>query len=56
VAAGTFSQAGELKPENHWQAPAVWRAVVTGDCVAVWQVFVNPEPMRAILTRMQKDD
>jgi len=53
VAEGTFSQDGEVIPENHWKVPAAWRADVREEQVAVWQLFVNPEPMRKILERME---
>ena len=53
VAEGTFVQDGVLKPENHWQVPAAWRVVVEGERVAVWQLYVNPEPMREILNRIE---
>jgi len=53
VAAGTFVQDGALKPENHWVVPAAWRVVVEGERVAVWQLYVNPEPMREILNRIE---
>lgn len=51
-AEGTFSQHGTLKPENHWKVPAAWRAVIEDDKVAVWQLYVNPEPMASILKRI----
>ena len=53
VAEGTFAQGGDLKPENHWVVPAAWRVVVEGGRVAVWQLYVNPEPMREILNRIE---
>jgi len=52
-AEGTFSQDGALKNENHWRVPAAWRAVVSGQEVALWQVYVNPEPMQRIMERME---
>jgi len=52
-AEGTFVQDGALKPENHWKVPAAWRAVVKGDKVAVWQLYVNPEPMANIFKRIR---
>jgi ketosteroid isomerase-like protein len=51
TAAGTFSADGWLRPENHWQVPAAWRAEVTGDRVAMWQVFVNPGPIAEVIRR-----
>lgn len=50
-AEGTFVQGGVLKGENHWRVPAAWRAVIEGGRVAVWQVYVNPEPMTNALKR-----
>jgi hypothetical protein len=53
TAEGTFSQGGILLPENHWSVPAAWKAVIDGSRVAVWQLYVNQEPMRKILDRMR---
>ena len=52
-AEGTFAQDGLLRPENHWRVPAAWRAVVKDSKVAVWQLYVNPEPMAKILKRLK---
>lgn len=46
VAEGTFAPEGELKPENHWAAPAAFRAFVDGDKVAEWRVYADNEPLR----------
>jgi ketosteroid isomerase-like protein len=53
TATGTIQHDGELKPENRWSAPAAWRAVVKGEKVAVWQVYVNVEPMLEIMERLE---
>lgn len=53
MAEGTFVQNGELKPENHWKVPAAWRVIVESGFVAVWQLYVNPEPMQEILRRLR---
>ena len=53
VAEGTFDQDGVLKSENHWVVPAAWRVVVEDGRVAVWQLYVNPEPMVEILNRIE---
>jgi len=53
VAEGTFDQHGILRPENHWVVPAAWRVVVEGELVAVWQLYVNPEPMVEIAKRIE---
>ena len=49
TAQGTFSGGGPLKKENFWQTPAAWRAVVNNGKVALWQVFADNEPIRAII-------
>ncbi|MEW5764044.1 MAG: nuclear transport factor 2 family protein [Acidobacteriota bacterium] len=47
TASGTCGGAsGRGRP---WKVPAAWRAVVRGDRVALWQVYVNPEPIRKAL-------
>lgn len=51
TAQGTFSRSAELKKENFWKTPAAWRAVVKGEKIAVWQVFADNEPIRAIMRR-----
>ena len=53
IAEGTFTKDGSLLQENHWRVPAAWRAVVTDERVSVWQLYVNPEPMREILNRLE---
>lgn len=51
TAQGTFSKDGELKKENFWRTPAAWRAVVKDHKIAVWQVFADNEPIRAIMRK-----
>jgi len=46
-AAGTFvPKGGMMKPENKWQSPAAWRAVVKERRVAEWRVYCDNEPIR----------
>ena len=52
-AEGTISDSGALRRENHWRVPAAWRVVVSGQQVAVWQLYVNPQPMLKILQRIE---
>ncbi len=52
-AEGAFDEKGDIKRENHWRVPAAWRAVVSGQQVAVWQLYVNPQPMLRILETME---
>ncbi len=51
TAQGTFSQDGTLKKENFWKCPAAWRAVVQDGKIAVWQVYADNEPIRAIMRK-----
>lgn len=51
TAQGTFSKSGELKKENFWKTPAAWRAIVKDEKIAVWQVFADNEPIRAIMRK-----
>ena len=52
-AQGTFSRDGEIKKDDFWKTPAAWRAVVRDGKIALWQVFADNEPIRAIMRRYQ---
>jgi ketosteroid isomerase-like protein len=52
-AQGTFSKDGPVKKEDSWKTPAAWRAVVRDGKIALWQVFADNEPIRAIMRRYQ---
>jgi ketosteroid isomerase-like protein len=46
-AGGTFvPRGGMIKPENKWETPAVWRALVKEGRVAEWRVYCDNEPIR----------
>jgi uncharacterized protein (TIGR02246 family) len=49
AAQGTYSSGGPLKPENRWQTPAAWRAVVQGQLIAEWRVYADNEPIRKLM-------
>ena len=51
AAQGTYSSWGTLRPENRWQTPAAWRAVVRGPLIAEWRVYADNEPIRQIMAR-----
>jgi ketosteroid isomerase-like protein len=51
LAQGTFSKDGTLTKQNFWKTPAAWRAVVKEGKIAVWQVFADNEPLRAIMRK-----
>lgn len=48
--AAGWSAATENK-ENFWKTPAAWRAVVKDGKIAVWQVYADNEPIRAIMRK-----
>ncbi len=50
-ASGTYTKNGGLKPENHWETPGAWRAIVSGDKVKEWQVYADNEPIREIMRK-----
>ncbi len=37
--------------ENSWTMPAAWRAVVKDGKIALWQIFADNEPIRAIMRK-----
>jgi ketosteroid isomerase-like protein len=51
TAQGTFSKDGTLGKEDFWQTPAAWRAVVKDGKIALWQVYADNEPIRAIMKK-----
>lgn len=51
TAQGTFARDSQLKKENFWTMPAAWKAVVKDEKIAVWQVFADNEPLRAIMRK-----
>jgi ketosteroid isomerase-like protein len=51
TAQGTFTRDGQLKKENFWRIPAAWKAVVKGGKIALWQVYADNEPLRALMRR-----
>ncbi|HEY2392841.1 MAG TPA: nuclear transport factor 2 family protein [Candidatus Angelobacter sp.] len=52
-AQGTFvnPKGGAPKKENFWKTPAAWRAVVKDGKIAVWQVYADNEPIRALMRK-----
>ncbi len=48
MAQGTYAPDGQIKKENFWKTPAAWKAVVKSGRIALWQVFADNEPIRAI--------
>ena len=50
-AQGTFSKDSQIRKENFWRTPAAWRAVVKDGKIAIWQVYADNEPIRAIMRK-----
>ncbi|HZD95008.1 MAG TPA: nuclear transport factor 2 family protein [Candidatus Sulfotelmatobacter sp.] len=49
MAQGTLAPNGQIKKENFWKTHAAWRAVVRDGKIALWQVYADNEPVRAIM-------
>lgn len=50
-AGGTYTTDGKLKPENKWEIPAAWQAVIRNNRVAEWRVYADNDPIRQIMAR-----
>lgn len=48
-AEGTYAPKGNLVQENHWNAPAAWKAVVEGGLVKEWRVYADNQAARKIM-------
>ncbi len=48
-AEGTYAPKGSLVKENHWNAPAAWKAVVEGGLVKEWRVYADNQAARKIM-------
>lgn len=51
MASGTYTSDGTISPENYWETPAAWRAVVDHGKISEWQVFADLEPLREIIRK-----
>lgn len=51
TAQGTLAKDGEMKKENFWKTPGAWKAVVKDEKIALWQVYADNEPIRAIMRK-----
>ncbi len=50
-ASGTYSTDGKLRPENHWEIPAAWKAVIADEKIKLWQVFADNTPVADIMRK-----
>jgi ketosteroid isomerase-like protein len=53
LAHGTFAPDGNLKPENHWETPAAFRARIENGKVAEWRVYADNDPIRQRMAKAQ---
>ena len=51
TAGGTIAVKGELLPENQWQIPAAWLAVVEEGLISEWRVYADNKPVFEILAK-----
>ena len=54
-ASGTYTADGTLRPENHWEIPAAWKAVIDGDKIKLWQIFADNAPIVEIMRKDAED-
>ncbi|HLG13439.1 MAG TPA: nuclear transport factor 2 family protein [Blastocatellia bacterium] len=54
AARGTYSAAGLLFPDNSWEIPAAWKAIVEDGRVAEWRVYADNDPVRRIIASPKK--
>jgi ketosteroid isomerase-like protein len=47
TASGRYA-GGSAAPDNFWEIPAAWRAVVQGAQVAEWHVYADNQPLRKL--------
>lgn len=53
TAGGTYvPKGGSTKPENKWETPAVWRAVIRDGKVSEWRIYSDNEPIREKMRAM----
>jgi len=48
-AEGTYAPKGNLSKDNHWIAPAAWKAVVKDGLVKEWRVYADNQPARKVM-------
>jgi ketosteroid isomerase-like protein len=48
-AEGTYSGKASMANENHWKAPAAWKAVVRDGLVKEWRVYADNQAARKIM-------
>ena len=47
TAGGTYvPKGGKMTPENKWETPAAWRALIQDGRISEWQIYSDNEPIR----------
>jgi ketosteroid isomerase-like protein len=49
MAQGTYATNRDAPPENHWEIPAAWKAVIQNERVAEWRVYADNEPVWKVM-------
>lgn len=52
-ASGIYAGNGPASPDNFWEVPAAWRAVISDGRVAEWRVYADNQPLRKLMGERQ---
>jgi ketosteroid isomerase-like protein len=53
-AKGTYAESGKVVGANKWETTAAWRAVISTERIAQWQVFADNEPIRRVIRAIEE--
>jgi len=54
TASGTLAVDGKISPENKFEIPASWTAVVKNGKIAKWRVYADNEPVRKLIEKYKR--
>lgn len=52
-ASGIYAGSRPASPDNFWEVPAAWRAVISDGRVAEWRVYADNQPLRKLMGERQ---
>jgi hypothetical protein len=52
-ASGIYAGNGPVSPDNFWEVPAAWQAVIRDGRVAEWRVYADNQPLRKLMGERQ---
>jgi ketosteroid isomerase-like protein len=52
-ASGIYAGHVAASPDNFWEVPAAWRAVIRDGLVAEWRVYADNQPLRRLMGERQ---